>query len=410
MTRPSRPRVAVVLSHPTQYYAPWFRRIAQRGELDLVVFYLWDFGVQARYDRDFGQVLQWDIPLLDGYRSEFVANRSPDPGTHHVRGLDNPGLVDKLVAQRPDAIVMFGYTYISHLRVLLSPRLSGIPVLLRGDSHDMARGSGWKAVAKRTLRRIVFRRFSRFLAVGSANEVYLLASGVPAAHIDRVPHCVDNKRFQDAAGAASLEAVAWRSQLGIADDAIVVLFAGKFEEKKRPLDLLAAFLQLQDRHPAGGHMALLFVGNGSQEAELMAKAGNRTGRSVFFAPFQNQSGMPKVYACANVLVLPSLGNGETWGLAVNEAMNLARPCIVSTHVGCGPDLVRDEQNGWLFEAGNVDALTGVLAKALDAGHPGLAAMGEQARQRVDAFSFDAAAVALRDAVHSAIAMHGRSER
>lgn len=404
------PRVAVVLSHPTQYYAPWFRRIAERGELDLVVFYLWDFGVQPRYDRDFGQVLKWDIPLLDGYRNEFVANRSADPGTHHLRGLDNPGLVARLAAERPDAIVMFGYTYLSHLRVLLSRRLSGIPVLLRGDSHDMSRGSGWKTVAKRGLRRLVFRRFSRFLAVGSANADYLLASGVPATSIDLVPHCVDNERFQDAAEAARLDAAAWRHELGIADHAIVALFAGKFEEKKRPLDLLAAFVELLARQPAAGQMVLLFVGSGSQESRLREQAGDRIGRSVFFAPFQNQSGMPKVYACANLLVLPSFGNGETWGLAVNEAMNLARPCIVSSHVGCGPDLVRDDENGWLFEAGNVDALATVLAKALVAGGDGLAAMGEQARQGMHAFSFDAAAAALRDAVLTAIAPHRRSQQ
>lgn len=410
MTRPSTPRVAVVLSHPTQYYAPWFRRIAARGELDLVVFYLWDFGVRARYDRDFEQVLQWDIPLLDGYRNLFVANRSPDPGTHHVRGLDNPELVQKLAAERPNAIVMFGYTYRSHLRVLLSPRLSAIPILLRGDSHDMARGSDWTSFAKRCLRRLVFRRFSRFLAVGSANAGYLLASGVPASRIDCVPHCVDNERFQQAASSASLLASAWRSELGIAADAIVVLFAGKFEEKKRPLDLLAAFLRLQDDQPAARQMALLFVGSGPLETELRVQAGDRIGRSVFFAPFQNQSEMPKVYACANLLVLPSFGNGETWGLAVNEAMNLARPCVVSTHVGCGPDLIRDEENGWLFEAGDVGALTTVLAKALEAGPQGLASMGEQARRRVDAFSFDIAAGALRDAVHNAIESHGRTKQ
>ncbi|MBC7657560.1 MAG: glycosyltransferase family 4 protein [Frankiaceae bacterium] len=402
MTVPSLPRVAVVLSHPTQYYAPWFRRIAQRGELELIVFYLWDFGVQARYDRDFGQLVKWDIPLLDGYRNEFVPNASADPGTHHARGLDNPALAGKLVAARPDAIVMFGYTYLSHLRVLMSPRLGGIPLLLRGDSHDKARGTDWREIAKRVLRKIAFRRFSRFLAVGSANADYLRASGVPASRIDHVPHCVDNKRFQQAAASASAQAAAWRSELGIAANAMVVLFAGKFEEKKRPLDLLAAFIRLQDRDPAAARMALLFVGSGSQAAQLQAQAGDRIGRSVFFAPFQNQSGMPKVYACADVLVLPSFGNGETWGLAVNEAMNLARPCIVSTHVGCGPDLIRDGENGWMFEAGDVDALSGVLAKALDVDRNGLAAMGERARRRIDEFSFDAAAAALRDAVHTAI--------
>ena len=214
-------RLAVVLSHPTQYYSPWFRRIADRGDIELQVFYLWDFGVQARYDRDFALSFQWDIPLLDGYQNEFVSNRSRDPGTHHFSGLDNPGLVDRLVQARPDAILLFGYAYLSHLRVLLSPRLFRVPLLLRGDSHDMARMGGWKPTIKRVLRRLLFRRFSRFLAVGSGNTDYLLGSGVPVSRIDFVPHCVDNDRFQQAGPEANRQAKAWREDIGLASDVVV---------------------------------------------------------------------------------------------------------------------------------------------------------------------------------------------
>lgn len=397
----ARPRLAVVLSHPTQYYSPWFRRIAALGAIDLHVYYLWDFGVQARHDRDFGQALQWDIPLMDGYVSEFVPNRSHDPGTHHIGGLDNPALVERLAAGRPDAILLFGYAYRSQLRAMLSPRLARTPMLLRGDSHDLARPRGWKSLAGRLARRLLFRRFSRVLAVGKANADYYRHNGVHEDRIRFVPHCVDNERFRAAAPEATAQAAAWRRELGIDAQATVVLFAGKFEDKKRPLDLLAAFLRIvQDGSPAGDGAVLLFVGSGVLEDALRRLAGDALGRRVFITPFRNQSAMPTAYACADLLVLPSYGNGETWGLAVNEAMNLARPCLVSSHVGCGPDLVEEGETGWIFEAGNVDALQAALLRALAAGPEARARMGRQAQARVASYSFDAAATALRDTLAS----------
>jgi glycosyltransferase involved in cell wall biosynthesis len=397
----ARPRLAVVLSHPTQYYSPWFRRIAALGAIDLHVLYLWDFGVQARHDRDFGQALQWDIPLLDGYASEFVPNRSSDPGTHHFAGLDNPALVGRLAAVRPDAILLFGYAYRSQLRAMLSPRLARIPMLLRGDSHDLARPRGVRGLAGRVARRLLFRRFWRVLAVGKANADYFRNNGVPEAGIRFVPHCVDNERFRAAAPEATVRAAAWRCELGIDADATVLLFAGKFEDKKRPLDLLAAFLRILRESPAvAAGAVLLFVGNGALEGELRRIAGDELGRRVFLAPFRNQSEMPTVYACADLLVLPSFGNGETWGLAVNEAMNLARPCLVSSHVGCGPDLVIDGETGWTFEAGDADALRAALSRALATGPDARARMGRQAQARVAHYSYDVAAAALRDVLAS----------
>ncbi len=73
-------RLAVVTTHPIQYYAPWFRRLASHPGLDLRVFYLWDFGVVEREDKGFGRTIRWDVPLLDGYASEFVPNVSRRPG------------------------------------------------------------------------------------------------------------------------------------------------------------------------------------------------------------------------------------------------------------------------------------------------------------------------------------------
>ena len=75
-------KLAIITSHPIQYYAPWFRYLAEEKDFSIKVFYLWNFGITEQVDVGFQQSLQWDIPLLEGYDYEFVPNISSNPGTH----------------------------------------------------------------------------------------------------------------------------------------------------------------------------------------------------------------------------------------------------------------------------------------------------------------------------------------
>jgi glycosyltransferase involved in cell wall biosynthesis len=385
-------RLAVVVSHPIQYYAPWFRMLSLEPGLELMVFHLWDFGVVPRPDRGFGQTVVWDIPLLEGYPHSFVANLAADPGTHHFAGLHNPSLVMELLSWRPDAILLFGYAYHSHLSLMLDCRLWRVPILFRGDSHGLCSRPGWRPFLTSALRSILFRRFAAALAVGQANAAWLRASGVPQRRIVIAPHAVDNQRFQDAAPAASMEAHQWRKQLGIPSQVPVVLFAGKFETKKRPLQLLEAFAALSHLQAV-----LVLAGAGALEQDIRRRAAALPSGRVVVLPFQNQSAMPRLYALADLVVLPSFGPGETWGLCINEAMNMARPVLVSSHVGCGPDLVIPGETGWIVPAGDQDALRVQLAEAL-ADRRRLQAMGEQARAHVATHSYAATTAGLQQAL------------
>jgi len=386
--------VAVVASHAIQYVAPWLANIAATGRVDLRTFYLWDFGVQPRYDREFQRTLEWDIPLLDGYASEYVKNASADPGTHHFRGLDNPDIVRRVAAMAPDVIVLFGYHFLSFYRLMLSPALSGIPMFLRGDSNDLSRPGGFRPMLARVARRMIFKRFARVLAVGTANAQYYRTSGVPDEKIALVPHCVDNDRFAST-NADSIER--WKLEHGIPFARPVILYAGKFDAVKRPLDLVEAFLRLPRSGDPHEQPALVMVGSGLLEEQIRTAAGDRLGLDVFIVPFQNQTMMPIVYAAADLFVLPS--RSETWGLAVNEAMSAGRPVIVSSTVGCAADLVVPDRTGWTFTTGNVDALAGALRNAMsDRAH--LSEMGANARRHIQNYSYDVATSRLIEAVES----------
>ena len=414
----------------------------------LRVFYLWDFGVTDKTDKGFGKAVKWDVDLLGGYDHEFVPNVSSRPGTDWFGGLDNPELLQRVKHFAPDAVLQFGYNYKSLINFDRRWNTRRAPLLFRGDSHLLAedREQSWQSSVvsrhqeqiKRWLRkiglRLLFKRFACFLAVGKANADYFRAHGVPESKIVRCPHVVDNAFFLEEKNASRQSSVGsvqpeqkskgLREELGIPDDELVFLFAGKLEKKKQPMQLLEAFLAA-DLPKA----TLLFVGSGELERALKERAregengfsvgrffgeavgtetlkhGNTeppvaedSARRVVFLEFQNQSRMPDVYRMGDVLVLPSKGRYETWGLAVNEAACCGLPAIVSSHVGCGPDLIQDGVTGWVFEAGNTEELRRCLREAASDRHR-LQQMGSTLQEKVIGdFSYESATRAMLGAV------------
>ena len=172
-----------------------------------------------------------------------------------------------------------------------------------------------------------------------------------------------------------------RAKFGIAPTDIVVLFAGKLVPKKRPEDLIASLACARSER-----LTALIVGDGMLRQACEAAA-RHAGVRAIFAGFQNQSEMPRIYAAADVLVLPS-GWRETWGLVVNEAMACGVPAFVSDAAGCAIDLVVPGQTGRTFPPGDVESLAQLLREA---DPRKLAAMGVNAKEHVARFSAAAAA-------------------
>jgi glycosyltransferase involved in cell wall biosynthesis len=266
-----------------------------------------------------------------------------------------------------------------------------LPVLIRGDAHLLVstpfRVSSW---LKRMAMKMALSRCDAALAVGDANRQFYLTNRFPQERIFHAPHCVDNDRFSLDGNAEAGRSL--RQSLGIAPTANVVLFAGKFEQKKRPDLLVEAF-----RNVHNDRAVLLLVGGGALEPQLKDMAGDD--RRIRFLPFQNQSEIPRVYASADLIVLPSEGAGETWGLVINEAMNCCCAAIVSTHVGCGRDLVRPGLNGWRFEAGSQSGLQQVLNEALSDPER-LRQYGQASCQLVRDYSYEVATQGLLQALET----------
>ncbi|MFL5616088.1 MAG: glycosyltransferase family 4 protein [Gemmatimonadaceae bacterium] len=337
----SAPRIAIVATHPIQYYAPVFRTLTERGRVNVRVFYGWAGGSQgATFDPGFGQSVEWDIPLLDGYDYTFLPNESTEPGTHHFSGIWSEKLVPSIADWSPDALMVYGWNYRSHLRVLRAFH-GRVPILFRGDSNLL--DIPWsRRVSRYLMLRWIYRHVDLALYVGSRNREYYERYGLRGDKLQWAPHAVENRRFSDPDGSIQQRARDWRVRLGIPRRDLVFAYAGKLERKKAPDLLLDVFME---RDRPGQH--LVIAGSGELESQLRAKAGSRT--NIHFLGFQNQSSMAVVYRLADVFVMPSRGPNETWGLAVNEAMASERPVIACDRVGCSVDLVLDGKTGFTFQ-------------------------------------------------------------
>jgi len=368
-------KLAVISTHPIQYYVPIFRMLEQRGKVNVSVFYTEGEAALNKFDPGFKKHIQWDIPLLDGYRFQWAENQSAEPGSHHFKGIVNPDLINMITAWQPDAILVFGWAYKSHLRVLRHFK-GKIPVFFRGDSTLLDELTGYRSLVKRLFLKWVYQHVDCAFYVGANNKAYFKRYGLGDDQLIFAPHAIDNERFYVN---QREDARVLREQFGINENDTLILFAGKLEPKKAPELLLSAFIHLKP-----SHTHLLFAGNGILEEELKHSAGSNP--NVHFLDFQNQSLMPALYQAGDLFCLPSTGPNETWGLAVNEAMACGKAILASDKVGCAVDLVEPGKNGYIFKAGDETDLSNKLSALLQDGEQ-LVAFGERSRDIIKEWTF-----------------------
>ncbi|MBU3715150.1 MAG: glycosyltransferase family 4 protein [Ferruginibacter sp.] len=382
-------KLAIVSTHPIQYNAPLFKLLTERNVIQIKVFYTWGESVlKDKYDPGFNKVIEWDIPLLNGYSYQFVNNISKRPGSDYFNGIINPSLNSEIEKWGADAVLVYGWSFKSHLGCLRYFHKK-IPVFFRGDSTllDDA-GKGLKSLLKGWLLKWIYRHVDKALHVGKHNKAYFLKYGLKESQLVFAPHAIENERF------SFPPKKDFRKELGIKGNDVVFLFAGKFESKKNPELLIDAFCQILNQN-----VYLVLVGNGHLEAKIKSNISGleESVRSrIKLMDFQNQSAMPDVYKMADVVVLPSRGPGETWGLAVNEAMASRKAVLVSDKCGCAPDLVIEGITGYVFQSDNVTDLVSKIMLLAD--KEKACAMGMKSKENIKHWSIGSIANVIENVV------------
>jgi len=339
--------VIFVNSHPIQYFAPMYKYLNEQG-IPTSAWYCSDYSVKGGLDVEFGTKITWDIPLLEGYESQFFKNISIKK-KGFFRFI-NFGMIAELIKEPKSIIVVHGYHYFTHFMILMLGGLFGHTICFRTDvpqNHEIIK-QGWKQKIKRFgLKHILFPRINYMLYVGTQNKLFYEGLKIPQNKLVSCPYAIDNNRFRNFICDQKEE----RKRLGIKQDEKIMVFSAKYIHKKRPLDLLKAFHRLNEKN-----VWLIFVGDGELREEMQNYIDQYKLEKVIMTGFVNQKEIPKYYAIADLFVMCS-GQGEHWGLSVNEAMNFDIPLVLSDLTGCAVDLVDPGNNGYIFETGNIEELT-----------------------------------------------------
>ena len=377
-------KLAVVASHPVQYYAPLFRTLAR--QIDLTVFYGHRDTSEDQARAGFGVGFAWDVDLLSGYDHVFLENKARNPGLGRFGGVDTPQIGARLRSGGFDGVLLLGWYLKSFIQALVAAKRADIPVMVRGDSQLGTPRSSIKTLVKSATYPLFLRQFDAALVVGERNRAYWQHYGYPAARMFDSPHCIDTAWFAERATPVARAAV--RDRFAIAPDKKIALFAGKLLEFKRPGDFIAGVAAAR---AYGVAVEAMIAGSGPLDADVRAQA-LALGVPLHMLGFCNQSEMPGAYAAADVLVLPSTGR-ETWGLVANEALACGCPVVLSDAVGSAPDLAADARVGQTFPLGDTDACGQRLASML-ARSPDRQAIADMSKR----YSLDAAAAGITRAL------------
>jgi glycosyltransferase involved in cell wall biosynthesis len=380
-------RAVIVASHPIQYQAPLFRKLAKL--VDLTVVFMMHATPKEQAASGFGVEFEWDMPLLEGYAHVFANNVARAPSSSRRRGIVLRGHEVLLGSINPDVLMTMGWFPRGYLQALRWAWNKRVPTVCRGESNLLT----GRSFAKRMMRRYyfsrLFSRFQSFAVIGERNRDFYRQHGVPPEKLVHAPYSVDDEFFEREFSVHRVRPRRpgpWR-----------IGFAGKLIPKKRPVDLMSAAAAAKQR----GDIEVVIIGDGPLRSAVMDVAA-RGGVRVDFRGFLNQSEIvARGYSDLDLLVLPS-DEGETWGLVVNEVMAGGIPVIVSDRVGCAPDLVEPGSTGEIFPCADVRALSDAIDKVvgrLSAGHNFEPAV----RQRIARYSLRETASGIRSAMEAAVA-------
>ncbi len=199
-----------------------------------------------------------------------------------------------------------------------------------------------------------------------------------------------------------------RQRLGLPQDALVPLFAGRIQPLKAPDVLVRAAAALLAEEPALRERLVVPIvggpsGSGLTRPEALYKLAARLGVSdvVRFEPPVDQERLADWYRAASVLVMPSYN--ESFGLVAIEAQACGTP-VVAARVGGLPVAVADGRTGFLVSGHDPRDYARALRRFVD--QPELAdRLGEAAAQHARGFGWDTAAARTADVY--AAAQHER---
>ena len=285
------------------------------------------------------------------------------------RGVPDPrGLVRlaRLVrAWRPD--VLHSHMVHANLMARAVRLMAPVPALV-STIHNVYDGGRLRMAAYRLTNGLV----DQMTIVSQAAADRFIAERIIPKELLRVfPNAVDTDRFRSVPP-GTRESV--RGSLGI-EGQFAWLAVGRFEVAKDYPNMLHAFARVHERHPEA---LLLVVGRGSlqPEAEALTRALGLAGSVQFLGVRRD---IPEVMSAADGYVMSSAWEGMP--IVLLEAAAAGLP-IVATQVGGNPEVVRDEESGFLVPPRDPEALGEAMLRLMGLSDAARRALGDRGSEYI----------------------------
>jgi glycosyltransferase involved in cell wall biosynthesis len=253
-------------------------------------------------------------------------------------------------------------------------KISGLPYILRVSGPDIP---GFEQRYRnlypflKPLIQAIWKNAETVISKCSA-EAEMIYEIDPNIEVTIIPNGVDTDRFIPGEP--------------IPDDGpLKLLCVARLIKRKGQHHLIKAVKQISDQ---GVDITLDLVGSGDTEGEYRELVESlQVQDQIEFRGYISREEIPNFYAQAHVFVLPSYNEGMS--VATLEAMACGLPVVVSRTPGT-EELVREGENGFTFEWGDIELLTQLLLK-LDSDRALARQMALVSRMQAKKFSWDSSA-------------------
>ncbi len=199
-------------------------------------------------------------------------------------------------------------------------------------------------------KKLLVNSCTAFLGNGSVGKLYAKKLGIPNNKIFNQFLTVDVKHFNSFFSDKEKIRKQIREYFGISRDSFIILYIGRLIKHKGVQDLIQAFKLL--KLETDKNIYLLIVGFGNYENKL--KQISSSVKEIIFVGNVDYEHIHEYYFSSDIFVLPTYN--DPWGLVINEAMACGLPVITTTASGASLDLLKDGENGFVIEPGDIKQL------------------------------------------------------
>jgi len=391
-----RQKLVIVITHPIQYHAPLYRRIAEADLFDLHVIFHNDRGARAYYDQSARATVSYDNGILEGYHYQFLTRGDPVGLGQKLQQRFLPSLIREIIRHQPTAVYFHGYNHPAHIQAMLRLGKHGIKVLLRGENEDVLPRSWWRNWSRETLLHQLLPKLSGILYIGEKNREFFSRRGFSKDKMFFVPYSADNEYF--GINLMDTERLAIRRQIA-ADysfdpNQVIFVHTCKHRAEKQPLDVVDGFIKANQHRTTPLPATLLLVGDGPLRSEMEARIVKAELRNAVFTGYVNQSKLKQCLLAADYCINAA---PEPWGCVFNEALPAGLGIISSDRVVGWHDMVKIGGNGFIYRFGCTDSLAHILRQCAE--HPEwIPGFREESKKLARIYSYDTCVSGLKQAL------------